>query len=411
MIVDLFTISAVSIWNNKLRSFLTMLGIIIGVFAVMTLMSIGEGVRDDVSSSIEGLGSNIVMVVPGNVNSEESGGFTPGSVVGVSPLTSEDVTAVRSRVDHIQHLDAGTIVTGNLQSSDGRPVNAFVVGTGTSLGQILEKKIAAGRWLNQEDIDVKARVAVLDSVPQQALFPDLSPEETIGQRVIILQEEITVVGVGESLPNTDSLLSSSTPLDTMVAIPLTLAQELQGSERVDRIFISVTDTDLVEETVTQTEEVLLDQHKGEKNFSVLTQEDLLEIFNEVLGIITQAIGGIAAISLIVGGIGIMNIMLVAVSERTKEIGIRKAVGATDGNILSQFLIEASALSLFGGLIGFLLSVIVSTVVERYFNIPTAITVKAILLAVGISIGVGIIFGIAPATKAAKKNPIDALRYE
>ncbi len=408
MIFPHLRLSINSLKANKLRSFLTMLGIIIGVFSVITLISIGEGVRSEVGKQIDNFGSNLIMVIPGKIDTEE--GINPASLAGQSTLTMEDKDDVES-INGLLETDAVTLVNGVAMRDDKQSVGSFVVGAGLYLEELMSKHVEYGRWFNQNDLDNTASVVVLDYVAKENLFPGEDAESVIGKKINIVKKELEVIGIMEKQEETDSFLGGSTPFDNLIAIPNTLSFEINGNELLHRIFTRAENSEIVDEKIEEIKSALLENHDELEDFSILTQEDMLNLFNDVLAIITSAIGGIAAISLIVGGIGIMNIMLVSVTERTKEIGIRKAVGATDGNILVQFLIEASLLSLLGGLIGFILSYGASLIIDYNFGIPTAITLEAILMAVGISIGVGIIFGIAPATKAARKNPIEALRYE
>lgn len=408
MIFPHLRLSISSLRANKLRSFLTMLGIIIGVFSVITLISIGEGVRSEVGKQIDNFGSNLIMVIPGKIDAEE--GINPATLAGQSTLTMNDRDTIDS-IDGLLDTDAVTLVSGVAMRDDKQSLGSFIVGAGLHLEELMSKHVEYGRWFEQDDLDNAANVVVVDYVVKENLFPDEEAESVIGQKITIVKKELEVIGIMEKQEETDSFLSGSTPFDNLIAIPNSLSFEINDNELLHRIFTRAENSEIVDEKIEEIKSALLENHEGLEDFSVLTQEDMLNLFNDVLAIITSAIGGIAAISLIVGGIGIMNIMLVSVTERTKEIGIRKAVGATDGNILVQFLIEASLLSLLGGLVGFILSYGVSLIIDYNFGIPTAITLEAILMAVGISIGVGIIFGIAPATKAARKNPIEALRYE
>ncbi len=408
MLFSDINLSITSLKANKLRSFLTMLGIIIGVFSVITLISIGEGVRSEVSKQIGNFGSNIIMAIPGKIDSED--GINPASFVGQSSLTLDDMRAI-SEINGLMETDALTLINGVATVGQRQSSGSFIAGSGLHIEKIMNKNVKYGRWLDQADIDNRSAVVVLDYVVKENLFPGEAPESVLGKKITLAKREVEIIGIMEEKDEVESILGGKTPFDNLIIIPMTLAFDINENELIHRIFTRAESSDLVDKKVEEIKTVLKNRHEGLEDFSLLTKDDMLELFNDVLGIITNAIGGIAAISLIVGGIGIMNIMLVSVTERTKEIGIRKAVGATDGNILTQFLIESGIISLLGGIIGFIMAYIVSRIIDIKFGIPTSVTPEAILMAMGISVFVGILFGIAPATKAARKNPIEALRYE
>ena len=399
----------ISLASNKMRSTLTMLGILIGVFAVTVLMSISQGLRQEVSAQIEGLGSNVVVIVPGKL--DPSGGSFGSGVLGISTLTNSDLSALRASISEIESVDAITYLAGVASNGSIQAGQAILVGAGPHVDSMLGRKQAYGRWINQADVEISAKVVVLDWLSAQTLFPNLPLGSIVGQFVTIFQQQFEVVGVDAQPKDAGSVFASFDPFENRVSIPLSIAQALGKTDRVNRILVRIKSTTEVTQTITRIRQELLARHGGIEDFTVLTQEEILKTFDSVFGILTNAVAGIAAISLIVGGIGIMNIMLVAVAERTKEIGIRKAVGATDGQILVQFLIESTILGFLGGLAGLGLSVLATLVLDLRLKIPTQITLQSVVLAVGISIGAGIIFGVVPALRAARKNPVEALRYE
>jgi putative ABC transport system permease protein len=396
-----------SLSSNKARSALTMLGVLIGVFAVAVLTSISQGVRQEVSTEVQDLGSNVVLVIPGKVDPQS--GF--GSSLGVSRLIEADMTALKADIPQIDAID-GIIYTGaqveNGQIQDNQSV---VVGVGPDIDSLLGRKQAAGHWITQEDLDSKANVVVLDWLAAQALFPNSDPASIIGQKVEIAQQDFEIIGVDAETREISSLFSSFNPLSNRVSIPRTTAEAMVNNYNLDRFLVRIKSTDEVNSTVEIMRQKLIALHNGVEDFSIMTQDQILSTFNNIFGILTNAITGIAAISLLVGGLGIMNIMLVAVAERTKEIGIRKALGATDAQILQQFLFESVTLGLLGGLLGLGLSIAATYAIKYYLDIPGSITPEVIVLALGISIGSGIIFGVIPALRAARKKPVEALRYE
>lgn len=395
-----------SLWANKIRSLLTMLGVIIGVFSVITLVSIGEGLRDEFENQITDIGSNLVIITPGQIDTE-SEEFNPLSVVGVSSLTLEDVDAVKEQVPDVNQMAWLMNITAPVEKNGQVTKSAMTVATQPQLIDIMNFEIAAGRFLNQEDMDEKARNVVIGEPVKEILFTE--DEDPLGQKIRTLNEEFTVVGVLKAKESAVGF--GDTSFNNVVAMPFTAGEEIVDSIQIFRILMQASSPDTVNQVAEDARQVIVKKHEGEEDFSVLTQEDLLGMFDSFFGILTSAITGIAAISLVVGGIGIMNIMLVSVTERTREIGVRKAIGATSGNILGQFLIEAAVISVIGGGIGVGLSFIASRLITEYADIPTAITPEALLLAVLISVGVGVVFGLAPAIKAAQKRPIEALRYE
>ncbi|PIS42314.1 MAG: hypothetical protein COT24_04130 [Candidatus Kerfeldbacteria bacterium CG08_land_8_20_14_0_20_40_16] len=405
-----FAISA--IWANKLRSLLTMLGIIIGVFSVITLISIGDGVQSEFSSAVDSFGGNLVAVISGDI---EKGGMGAESFLTMSSLTMDDVKAIES-VENVNAAAPLMLVPGAVTPPDKDPYLPMVVATNNQMDEVVDIKVIEGRYISEEDLANKSRVMLVGRDAAKQDFEGLA----IGQKVTILEEKFEVVGIietdleflGGGSGKENNFLSNQLPnLHEAYMMPITTAEDILEALNIFRIMIDFKTTEAVPAGVEQIREVMLNQHKGIKDFSVLTTEDMLDLFDKFFGILTSAVVGIAAISLIVGGIGIMNIMLVSVTERTREIGIRKALGASGANILFQFLVESGVLSLIGGFLGVVLSFTVTQIITQYAGIPTLITPKALILSVGVSMGVGIIFGLMPASKAARKNPIDALRYE
>lgn len=295
------------------------------------------------------------------------------------------------------------LVSGNFSYQDKKAV-PLLVGGEPDLNLIELYDLQKGRFIDKNDLDEKRKVVVIGKTVASDLFEEKDP---LGKKVKINQEEFEVIGVIK----TESVSNIGIDANLLAVIPISVSKEMFKTNRVNRILLQVKTKNDINRVQKEVADLLKKRHQNNEDFSVLTQKDILTMFDEILSLVTALLSGIAAISLIVGGVGIMNIMLVSVTERTREIGIRKAVGATSGNILVQFLIEAAVISLIGGGIGVVISFIVSFLVGIYTPINPEITLWAILLAFGVSVGVGIIFGIMPAIKAARKNPIEALRYE
>ena len=390
---------------HKLRSALTMLGIIIGVAAVIALMSIGNGVSSSVSSRITSIGTNLITI---SADFRNRGSYPPLSMSDFNalskPLNAPALSAVAASVEGNQ-----TVVNGSqsVQTSvTGVTPNYFTLRNMTTF--------QSGDRLTQEDLDARARVAVLGATTATDLF---GTENPYGKSVKINGVSYDVVGVLQ----TQGQGFGGNP-DATIYIPLTTAQvrlfpnrTRTGEFAVSSITAQAASADVADAATTQVTALLRERHKltgtDENDFRVFSQTSLLSTLSQVTGTLTAFLGAIAGISLLVGGIGIMNILLVSVTERTREIGIRKAIGALKRDILFQFLLEAVLLSLMGGLIGILLGWGISTVASSLLNVTTVVAPKNVLMAAGFAAAVGLIFGMYPAWRAAGMRPIDALRYE
>ena len=397
---------------NKLRAFLTMLGIIIGVAAVITLVSVGEGVEQFVAEQFQGLGNNLLFVFPGQVQpgsppgARRRGGLTNDDVAALSdPFLVPDVIRV------VPEYDRSAVV------SHGRyEARTSVSGTTSEYTAVRNFYPVAGRFFNFQDDAANARVAVLGQTVYRELFPDGAPP--VGENVKINDVNFHVIGLMEEKGG-----SGFNDQDDVVLVPLSTAQRRlfparrsDGKMRVDFIYAQLAAEERQEAAIVQMELALRETHRldfdEENDFTVLSQAEIISAFGEVTGILTLFLGVIAGISLLVGGIGIMNIMLVSVTERTREIGLRKAVGAKQRDILWQFLLEAVVLAVAGGVIGLLLGAAGAQLIAGMSeSLQPTVAWDSVVLAIGFSAAVGLFFGIYPARRASRLNPIDALRYE
>ncbi len=408
---------------NKMRSALTMLGVVIGVAAVIALLSIGEGAQASITDQITSVGTNLLFVSPGAANNR---GPVRGASGSAATLTYDDAEAIADPGNVPDAAVVAPVYAQNTQVIFGDAnVNDFVTGVTAEYQAAFELEVASGRFIEDQDVNKRANVAVLGYQVAQDLFGGFDP---IGQKIKVAlpvsgeagnggRVSLTVIGVlGEK---GDSMLTSA---DDTVFVPISTAQTRIFDGRNGRGELLVTRIVVVaasEEQTTAAEDeinaLLQNRHDigpdEEADFNVMNQADMLDMASEVTGILTVFLGAIAGISLLVGGIGIMNIMLVSVTERTREIGLRKAVGARKSDILTQFLMEAVVLSLLGGLLGILFGVGIAKLVDMTELMNSLVTLDSVLLAVGFSFAIGLFFGIYPANQAAGMNPIEALRYE
>lgn len=395
---EVFKLALVGLKANKVRSFLTMLGIIIGVSAVILLISLGSGLQNYITQQFESLGSNLIYIMPGQIG-QEGQGFSQGppNFAG-SKLTLKDAKDLAKLGDLI--VDASTAIEEPVSVKYGNISKYSTVhGVEDNFAKMVTIKIAVGRLLTRADMEQQRKVAVMGPAIKEKIFGDT---DAIGKKILISDVRYDVVGISEKKGG------SSSSFDDIIFIPLTTAQKQFNKENVQSIMVQVKAKNDIPEAKNILEKFFLKRYKKDE-FSIVDQESLLQTINSIIGVLTAALGGIAAISLLVGGIGIMNIMLVSVTERTREIGLRKAVGARFRDILFQFLIEAITLCLAGGFVGILIGIGGSVIARKF--IPAVVPLWSVILAFGFSAAVGIIFGVAPAYKAAKLDPINALRYE
>lgn len=398
-----------SLRSSKWRSILTMLGIVIGVSSVVTIVSLGEGLKQQIVGQINQLGSDIITVRSGKLVSRNGSSSINNinvlAFLSTSTLTEKDVQAI-GKLPSAAKVVPMSFVTSTAKGSRTTLDNLYVVGTSPDLADVLHQKVAYGAFFTEGEADQD--FAVIGARVAEELFGELNPA---GQSLSIMGKSFVVSGVLER--SSGGLLSvAETDFNSAIFISQALARKLTGAHpNILQILVKSQDPNNLDVTANDVRSALLATHQGQENFTVLKQYELLDIASGVVNIVTAFITGIAAISLLVGGIGIMDIMLVSVSERMREIGIRKAVGATSRQILSQFLVEGLALSVGGGLIGVLVAMLINLGLRLYTNFDPVVTAPLVILAVGVSVGVGIIFSVAPALKAARKDPIDALRHE
>ncbi len=390
-----------AILDHRLRSLLTMLGVIIGVASALLLISIVQGVKAEVTQQIEQFGASLLFVVPGRVDATQP--FNPMSILGISTLTREDVRAVE-RVPGVKRALPVMFIAGGARNGERWAATAIVLATESAWQQIRHTPLAEGRFFTPQEEG--ERVCVLAHGVKRELFGE---EPAVGKQVVVNRVPFRVVGVLQ--PDDSSSAFGNAGWDFLIYLPLDAAQQAMRSDQIHRIVVQAAAGVEPEQLIGQVRTAVRESHLGNEDFTILTQKDLLKLIYSVLNLLQIALAGISSISLLVGGVGIMNIMLVSVTERTGEIGIRKAAGARQRDIFWQFLTEAVILSLSGGVLGILLATVAAEIFRRTTVLKPQMTLEAVALAFGVSVLVGIVFGVAPAIRAARKEPIEALRYE
>jgi len=404
---DTFQETYTALSANKTRSGLTILGIVIGIASVIALVSVGQGATASISASIQSLGSNLIEVMPGAQRTTGTFGVSAGRGSARS-LTDADAAAVASQVNNV--LAVSGEVSGRYQvTAPGTNTNTTVDGVYSAYPQIRNVQIAEGSFITDQQNASLAKVAVLGPTVAGDLFG--SSTDPVGQTIRIKNIDFTVIGI--TVAKGGSGFSSP---DSNIYIPATSAERfLTGNQYLTTIDVQASDPSTMTQVQNDLTDLLLSRHNiadpTQADFSVLNQNDLLSTVSGVTQTLTLLLGAIAGISLLVGGIGIMNMMLTTVTERTREIGLRKAIGAKNSDINRQFLIEAVALTLVGGLVGIVLGGGISLGVSYFGILHTTISWQAVTLAFGVSAAIGIAFGYYPARRAASLNPIEALRYE
>jgi len=413
-LIDSLVTALKSLSSNKLRSSLTMLGMVIGVGAVIGLMSVGRGAQAMVTSTFEQLGTNAIYVIPSS-----PGVGVAGMGMGAPTLSLDDAEALANPAYVPSAVAVAPISTNYAEviAGDESAVTSITGATPEYQGA-LNYSLASGQFISERNVAHRDTVAVLGDKVAEDLF---GSDDPLGQRIKIKERRFIVIGVLEAKGGAFMGVSQ----DELVVVPITTFQTrlftqrtAGGKDAVQSIVVQVASAEAIDETIYQIEDVLRQRHRlapdEENDFAVISQEQIVGMLQQITGMFTIVLGAIAGISLLVAGIGIMNIMLVSVTERTREIGIRKAVGAKRRDILGQFLMEAAMLSLTGGGIGIVGGWVVSRLISRIDiggqAIPSVVSLDIVILAISVSIFIGLVSGIYPALRAARLNPIDALHY-
>ncbi len=403
---DLFHETYAALTMNKVRSGLTMLGIVIGIGSVIAMVAIGQGAKASVQSSIQSIGSNLVLVMPGfqrGVGTQVRTGRG-----NATSLTEADVKAIEASVTDAQAV-APEISRRYQVTAKGTNTNTNVIGTVSSYPAVRNVTVDQGSFVSDQEVATQAKVAVIGPTTRDDLFG--ADADAVGQQIRINRVDFTVIGVTKSRGGTG--FGSQ---DDMVFVPLTTAQRfLEGDTYVTQISVQVADAERMSAVQQQITELLLERHRISDptlaDFNVLNQADIVATASSVTNTFTLLLASIAGISLLVGGIGIMNMMLTTVTERTREIGLRKAIGAKKGDVSTQFLAESVMLTFIGGGVGIVLGWFLAWIATKFAGIAAAVTPYSVVLAFGVSAAIGIVFGYYPARRAASLNPIEALRYE
>ncbi len=398
-----------SVQAAKWRSFLTMMGVIIGIVSVVTVVSIGEGVKQQVVSQINQRGKDLITVRPGQVvNRDEKGAITGVNIfsgyTSLGSLRDTDLSVVRN-TKGVKRAVPLSMVAGPIEFEKKQHRSAFVVGTTPDLPLVLRQSVEYGGFFTEDDSNQNG--AVIGKQVARDIFGEDIP---LGQSFTFQDQSFIVRGIFKPFPSAP--LSLDTDYNNVIFIPYEVSRSITDNKSdIYELLIEPSKEDTDGAIAAKIHANLKKAHGGQEDFTVLKQSESLQVTNNIVNLMTRLIGGIAAISLLVGGIGIMNVMLVSVTERMHEIGIRKAIGATSRQIMTQFMIEATVLSVLGGIIGILVSIVLSLIIRAVTNLEPIINWQVVVLAALVSLAVGIIFGTAPALKAARKDPIEALRNE
>lgn len=408
LISDLFEETMFSLSSNKSRSALTILGIVIGIASVIAMISVGQGTAAGITQRVESLGTNLLVVMPGSQRQGGSGNIVRGGMGTSASLKMDDAEAIKIEVAEIDMV-APTVSSRKQVTVKGQNTNTSIYGIDGNYFNMKNIEIEYGSTLSEQQIKSKSKVAILGPTTRNDLFgTDANP---VGQKIRISSQEFSVIGVTKTKGGTG--FGSS---DDLIYIPITTAQQyITGSQSISSINIQVSEADFMTYVQEQVTALLLTRHKisdsTKADFSIMNQADMLETMSSIAATLTILLGSIAGISLVVGGIGIMNMMLTTVTERTREIGLRKSLGAKKSDISSQFLAESVTLTFISGIIGIIVGWGAAWLISKFGSLTTSVTLYSVLLSFGMSALIGIIFGYYPARRAAKMDPIEALRYQ
>lgn len=387
-----FILAVKSLSASKMRSFLTMLGIIVGVAAVIVLVSLVDGLKAQIVGQFESMGTNLISVsIPGRGGNRN---VTPEDMMDFS-VENADVLAYMSPVVNVSNL---TVKNG------ADSIDTTATGTNEFYPEIRGLEVEHGRFLEYVDVERRQKSCVVGTYIAKELYG--SAQNAVGNQLKVNGISYTIVGVLEEVQDGDE-----GGADDIVYLPYTLATGLSWNGRISSYAFSATEKELVDDAEKRITNYLYSVFNDTNAYRIINQSEILEMVNDITGTITMVLVGIAAISLLVGGIGIMNIMLVSVTERTREIGIRKSLGATPWDIMSQFVVEAATTSSFGGFLGIALGIAAALFAGKLMDLPAKPSLGAVAVAFSVSVGIGMIFGYFPAKKASRMSPIDALRYD
>ena len=402
--IDLIKETHVGLSANKVRSGLTVLGIVIGISSVVAMISIGQGASASIESSIEGLGSNLLTIIPGTV--QPGRGFVSSGRGSAETLKNSDADAVAD-VQGVAAVSPEYQQRFQIVSTVGNNTNSLVIGAVPAYETVRNVSVGSGSFITEQHLRSMGRVAVVGATVAADLFGE---EDPLGKTIRVNKVIFKVIGVMDAKGS-----SGFFNADDMVIVPLSTMQKiLSGAEHLSLIAVSVLNKDEMPLVQSEASLLLAARHRvtiDNPDFSIVSQADIVGALTQVTDTFTIFLASIAGISLLVGGIGIMNMMLTTVTERTREIGLRKALGAKNRDISAQFLAEAIVLTVIGGVVGVILGWLISKTVSQFAGIATEVSLGAVLLAFGVSAGIGIVFGYYPARRASRLNPIEALRYE